>query len=111
MSAYRYVVFPRGRQPSVAEVHELKSFASLLAGRFAWGSCRDDGRLALACEREAFDHGRTIDPGFDALIHRWEARGCEVLEHLGFVKDASALRPATPSPGLLNPIRAASTKS
>lgn len=101
MSSYRYVVFPAGRQPTADEVHQLQQFAGLLANHFAWGVARQDGRLALACEGVTFDHARQIDAGFDALVSRWEARGCELLDHLGFVKDATALRPtstASPSP-------------
>lgn len=93
MSSYRYVVFPAGRQPTADEVHQLQQFAGLLANHFAWGVARQDGRLALACEGATFDHARQIDAGFDALVVKWEARGCELLEHLGFVKDSTALKP------------------
>ncbi len=93
MSAYRYVVFPRGKQPTVDEVRELQQFAGLLANHFAWGVVRNDGRLALASELRSFDHARSVDAGFDALIGKWEVRGCELVDHLGFVKDAAALRP------------------
>jgi hypothetical protein len=102
MSAYRYVVFPRGRQPTPGDVRELKSFAGLLANHFAWGVCRDDGRLAIACEQAAFDHGREIDAGFDALVRKWEVRGCELVDHLGFVKNSAALRPAPTTVGSTN---------
>jgi hypothetical protein len=95
MSSYRYVVFPRGRQPAAAEVRELQTFAAALAGRFAWGTCRDDDRLTIAFDRDSFDHVAKIDPGFESLIARWQARGCELLEHLGFVKDPAALKPAS----------------
>jgi hypothetical protein len=93
MSSYRYVVFPAGRQPTADEVHQLQQFAGLLANHFAWGVARQDGRLALACELATFDHARQIDAGFDALVRKWEVRGCELVDHLGFVKDATALRP------------------
>jgi hypothetical protein len=93
MSAYRYVVFPRGVQPTAAEVRQLEQFAGLLANHFAWGVSRDDGRLALVAELAAFDHARQIDAGFDALVHAWVRHGCELLEHLKFVKDAGALKP------------------
>lgn len=93
MSAYRYVVFPRGVQPTAAEVRQLDEFAGLLANHYAWGVVRDDGRLALAAEQAAFDHARHVDAEFDALIHAWERHGCEVLDRLKFVKNADALRP------------------
>ena len=93
MSAYRYVVFPRGKQPSDVEVRELQSFAGALANQFAYGTCRDDGRLTIAFDARAFDHVATIDPGFEPLLQKWQARGCELLDHLGFVKDPAALHP------------------
>lgn len=96
MSSYRYVVFPRGKQPSADEVREFQKFAGALANQFAWGTCRDDGRLALAVDRQSCDHVQQIDPGFAAVIRRWESHGCELLPHLAFVKDAAALKP-TPS--------------
>lgn len=96
MSAYRYVLFPRGKQPTADEVRELQSFAGALANQFAWGTCRDDGRLALAVDRQSCDHVQQIDPGFAAVIRRWESHGCELLPHLAFIKDAAALKP-TPS--------------
>jgi hypothetical protein len=96
MSSYRYVVFPRGKQPTADEVREFQKFAGALANQFAWGTCRDDGRLALAVDRQSCDHVQQIDPGFAALIRRWESHGCELLPHLAFVKDAAALKP-TPS--------------
>jgi hypothetical protein len=96
MSSYRYVVFPRGKQPSADEVREFQKFTGALANQFAWGTCRDDGRLALAVDRQSCDHVQQIDPGFAAVIRRWESHGCELLPHLAFVKDAAALKP-TPS--------------
>jgi hypothetical protein len=69
----------------------------LLANHFAWGVVRHDGRLAVAFEQRGFDHARQVDAGFDALIRKWEVRGCELVEHLGFVKDATALRPVRDS--------------
>ena len=93
MSAYQYVVFPRGRQPSTAEVAELQKFAGALANHFAWGTCRHEPRLAIAFEQRGFDHVRQIDAGFELLIAKWQAHGCELLNHLAFVKDPSALRP------------------
>ena len=96
MSAYRYVLFPRGKQPTADEVRELQNFAGALANQFAWGTSRDDGRLALAVDRPSCDHVQQIDPGFATLIRRWESHGCELLPHLAFVKDSAALKP-TPS--------------
>jgi hypothetical protein len=96
MSSYHYVVFPRGKQPTADEVREFQQFAGALANQFAWGTCRDDGRLALAVDRRSSDHVRQIEPGFAAVIRRWESHGCELLPHLAFVKDAAALKP-TPS--------------
>lgn len=93
MSAYRYVVFPRGKQPTDVEVREFQKFAGALANQFAFGTCRDDGRLVVAVDRQAFDHVLNIDAGFEAVIRRWEARGCELADHLAFVKNAAALRP------------------
>jgi hypothetical protein len=93
MSAYLYVVFPRGKQPAAAEVRDLATFAAALAGRFAWGTCRHDGRLALAFERDTYDYVARIDPGLQPLVTCWQSRGCELLEHLAFVKDSTALRP------------------
>jgi hypothetical protein len=97
MSAYQYVVFPRGRQPTTAEVAELQRFAGALANHFAWGTCRHEPRLAIAFEHRGFDHVRQIDPGFELLIAKWQAHGCELLNHLEFVKDPSALRPVRES--------------
>ncbi|MCC6494619.1 MAG: hypothetical protein IT424_16530 [Pirellulales bacterium] len=93
MSAYRYVVFPQYRQPTVDEARQLKELAPALANQFAWGTCRRDGRLAVAFDAGAFDHLRAIDLEFAALLRRWESRGCELVDHLAFVKDAEALRP------------------
>jgi hypothetical protein len=93
MSAYRYVLFPRGKQPTADEVREFQKFAGALANQFAWGTSRDDGRLALAVDRQSCDHVQQIDPGFTAIIRRWESHGCELLPHLAFVKDAAALKP------------------
>jgi hypothetical protein len=94
MSSYRYVVFPRGKQPTADEVREFQQFAGALANQFAWGTSRDDGRLALAIDRAACDHVQQIDSGFAKVIRRWESHGCELLPHLAFVKDSAALKPA-----------------
>src|SRR5688572_19651616 len=100
MSAYQYIVFPRGKQPAAAEVAQLQTFATALGGRFAWGTCRDEPRLAVAFEAPTFDHVLASDPGFEQLIHKWESHGCERLDHLGFVKDAAALKPTSEPRGL-----------
>jgi hypothetical protein len=105
MSSYRYVVFPRGKQPAVDDIRDLQSFAAALAGRFAWGKVRDDGRLALAFERETLEHAAHIDPGVTALLERWQQRGCELLDHLGFVKDPAALRPTATAPPTTQVVR------
>ena len=94
MSSYRYVVFPRGKQPTADEVREFQQFAGALANQFAWGTSRDDGRLALAIDRASCDHVQQIDSGFAKVIRRWESHGCELLPHLPFVKDSAALKPA-----------------
>src|SRR5690606_8553509 len=65
-----------------------------LAGQFAWGTTRHDFRLTLAVERQSFDHVHKIDAGFAKLIARWLQHGCELVDHLAFVKNAAALRPA-----------------
>ena len=89
MSSYYYVVFPLGKQPTVDEVREFNKFAGALAGQFAWGSARNDGRLTLA-----IDHVQKIDAGFAKLIQRWRQKGSEAVDHLPFVKNAAALKPA-----------------
>ncbi len=94
MSAYRYVVFPRGKQPTTAEVAQLQTCAAALGGRFAWGTCRHEPRLAVAFEGPTFDHVLASDAGFEQLISKWKSRGSELVDHLGFVKDAAALKPA-----------------
>jgi hypothetical protein len=96
MSAYQYVVFPPGRQPVDSDIRELQRYASALAGRYAFGVCRNETRLAIAFERQTFDHVMRIEPGFETLIQKWQSHGCELIDHLAFVKNAAALRP-TPS--------------
>jgi hypothetical protein len=92
MSAYRYVAFPSRKQPTVDEVEALRRAADQYAVRHAWGVNRRDGGLAVALEAEGFDAARAGDSAFARLIERWQARGCTVVDRLGFVKDASALR-------------------
>jgi hypothetical protein len=95
MSAYRYVVFPHGKQPTVDEVRQLQGFAGALANHFAWGTRRHDDRLAIAFEDRGYEHLLRIDAGFESLIRKWEARGCELVDHLAFAKDPTALRPTS----------------
>ncbi len=106
MAEYRYVLFPRGKQPTADEVGELKLLAGLFDNKLAWGVSRDDDRLTLACPGAEFDNAREGHADFDGLIRKWELRGCEIVGHLGFVKDASALRPMTTSGGLAHDGRA-----
>jgi hypothetical protein len=98
MSSYRYVIFPRGRQPSVDEVNRLQQFAGALANKFAYGVCRDEPRLAIAFDARAFDHVKASDAGFEALIDAWQAHGAELADRLRFIKDASALKPVRTAP-------------
>ncbi|TWU29862.1 hypothetical protein [Bythopirellula polymerisocia] len=93
MSEYRYLLFPRGNQPTTAEVGELQNYSGTLLGRFAYGSDRKTNSLAIAFQADAFDQALQTHKGFKALIHKWELRGATVVEHLGFVKDPQALRP------------------
>lgn len=111
MSSYRYVIFPRGRQPSVAEVERLQQFAGALANHFAYGVCRDEPRLAIAFDARAFDHVMASDAGFDALIQTWTSHGAELADHLGFVKDASALKPVRSVPTAVSTRRTAASSS
>lgn len=98
MAAYRYVVFPKGRQPTVDEVAELRGHASALGHRIATGVRSRDGALAMAFEAEAFDRLLALDASFEVLVRRWEVRGCELVDHLSFVKDSTALRPVRTAP-------------
>jgi len=98
MTAYRYVVFPPGRQPSADEAAELQNYARLLENHVAYGTNKHDGGLAIAFETELFDRALAKDAGFEALIRKWEVRGCQLVEHLGFVKDSAALKPIKPQP-------------
>jgi hypothetical protein len=95
VSHYRYIAFPRGRQPTKEEVEDLKRHDHVLAGRVAYGTKREDGRLAIAFDATVYDYALATERGFEALVRAWQSHGCEVLEHLAFVKDASALRPTT----------------
>jgi hypothetical protein len=105
VSQYRYIVFPRGRQPTKEEITELNRHRHVLAGRIAYGTRRDDGSLAIAFEATVYDFALATERGFEALLRAWQAHGCEVQEHLAFVKDAGALRPtSTNMPRLDRPV-------
>jgi len=93
MSDYRYVVFPRGKQPTQKEVAELRNLADVLAGKFAIGVSRDSGGVAIAFDAAAYDYGMLTHRSFAGLILKWEIRGGQVVDRLAFVKDAAALRP------------------
>ncbi len=98
MSAYRYLLFPHGHQPTMGEVGELESFADALPDRFAYGKDRKSGNLAIAFPAEAFEQALENHIGFKALIHTWQRHGATVVEHLGFVKDTKALHPVSTNP-------------
>jgi hypothetical protein len=98
MTAYRYVVFPPGRQPTADEAAELLNYARLLENHIAYGTDKHDGGLAIAFEAELFDRALASNAGFESLIRKWEVRGCRLVDHLGFVKDAAALKPIKPVP-------------
>jgi len=48
----------------------------------------------LAIDAASYQHVRRIDAGFTKLIDRWERHGCESVDHLPFVKNNAALKPA-----------------
>jgi len=98
MSAYRYVVFPKGRQPTVDEVADLRAHAPGLGNHIAYGVCARDGALAIAFEAEPFDRMLAVNAEFEVLIRRWEVRGCAIVDRLSFVKDSTALRPVRTAP-------------
>ena len=104
MTAYRYVVFPPGRQPTAEEAAELQDYARLLENHIAYGTNKHDGGLAMAFEAELFDRARSSSASFDALLGKWEIRGSRVVEHLGFVKDPTALKPIKQAPRHLGAI-------
>jgi hypothetical protein len=98
MSSYRYVIFPPGRQPTAEEAAELVDYARLLENHIAYGTNKHDGGLAMAFEAELFDRARSSNANFDALVGKWEIRGCRVVDHLGFIKDPTALKPIKQAP-------------
>lgn len=102
MAEYRYVVFPRGKQPTVEEVNEFRNYAVALEKRFAIGLSRGDSRLAIAFDADIFQRTLSSYAGFETLIRHWQRRGCSLVDHLKFVKDPSALRPVDNQP--VNPI-------
>ena len=93
MSEYRYVVFPYGKQPTLAEVSELRNYANLLAGQYAVGTCCKTRGLVIAFEAGAYEFGMLTNRGFESLLEKWQVRGAEITDHLSFVKDANALKP------------------
>jgi len=97
MSDYRYLVFPRGKQPTVGEAAEFQNLSGVLAGKFAIGTCRKTGGLVFALDAATFYHAVTTHRGFANLVQKWEVRGCTVVDRLSFVKDAEALRPVQPN--------------
>jgi hypothetical protein len=92
MGAYRYLLFPKHQQPTAEEAAELQSYAPLLKGRWAVGHERKSEALALLFDDEVFQQAMA-DEGFEMLIRRWQTHGCELVDKLKFVKDASALKP------------------
>ena len=92
-SAYRYVVFAAGKQPTIEEVASLNAWAATAKQRYAAGINGSDGRLTLAFEALAFDTGCSADGRFATLLSRWKVRGCEVREKLSFIKQPTALQP------------------
>jgi len=92
-SAYRYVIFAAGKQPSVEEMATLNAWATAAKQRYAVGVSSANGCLALAFEAPAFDAACSADGPFSVLLSRWRVRGCEVRERLPFVKQPTALQP------------------
>ena len=109
MSDYRYLVFPRGKQPTVDEAAEFHNLSGILAGKFAIGLSKKTGGLAIAFKAAAFNDTLAKQRGFASLVYKWEVRGCEVLERLPFVKDAAALQPVQPN--FLDPDKSSSHRS
>jgi len=98
MSAYRYIVFPAGKQPTAEEVAELEGYGSLLEKRVAFGLEKKSQSLTIAFDADVFERAINQNLGFESLIQRWKLRGCELHDHLAFVKDTSALQPTTVKP-------------
>lgn len=92
-SAYRYVVFRPGKQPTTDEVDRLREWATAAKRRFAIGVSADDGGLALAFEADSFASLDAVNAPFAKLLRHWEHRGCEVRERLRFIKQPTALQP------------------
>jgi len=92
-SAYRYVVFAPGKQPSVEEVAQLREWAAASKQRFAIGVNGDDGGLALAFDGGAFESAFSRGRQFAKLVGRWEMRGCRIADQLPFIKRPTALVP------------------
>lgn len=90
MSVYRYLVFPRGIFPTQEEVEKFRSYYDLLDRHVAYGICREDTGLAIACEALPFDHLLKLDPEFNELLVCWQVRGGKVVERLSFSKNMGA---------------------
>lgn len=104
MNAYRFVAWPRGRQPTRDEAALLRLHGAVVEGRFAWGLDRRDQRLLLAFDAALFDAARQRDATFDALIAQWELCGCQILADADFMKDSSALKPVATAQGRQRPV-------
>lgn len=98
MGAYRYLLFPKHQQPTADEAAELHSYIPLLKGKWAIGHERKTEALAILFDQEIFEQAMANE-GFEMLIRRWQAHGCQLTEKLKFVKDASALKPTHPHVG------------
>jgi hypothetical protein len=93
MGAYRYLVFPKNKQPHADEAAELQSYAPLFKNHIAIGTERKSGALAILFEAEAFDQAMAGNEKFEMLVRKWQTNGCELVDKLKFVKDPSALKP------------------
>lgn len=92
-SAYRYLVFPPRRQPTVEEMDTLQACVAPSKCRYAVGINADDAGLVLAFDAREFQSLLSTSGEFVQLIGRWEVRGCEVRERLSFIKQSTALQP------------------
>lgn len=92
--AYRYVVFPPSKQPTVEEVAQLRQWAKQAKSRYAVGVSGDHGGLVLAFEAPSFDAALSSRGPLADLVQRWHGRGGVVLEKHPFIKNPEALQPA-----------------
>ena len=88
MSAYRYLCFPPGAQPSATDLVRFRSYHDQLDNHVAYGVRREDAALVIVCELESFDRLCGLDPQFDEIIQTWQSHGVELTDTLGFVKEA-----------------------